>query len=379
VDLYDVIIVGAGPAGAVAALRLAARGARVLLLEKQALGRDKPCGGGLTPRAWSDLEVDIADVVLSRTDSGALRHGRRHEARVPLGDRAVWMVRRRDFDQRLAAAAGHAGADVHEREPARAVDATRSGVVVRTPVAAYRGQVALIATGAEAPLRAALGYARVHPRMAVAVEMEGRASADGLDPREFIFDFDIPGGYAWAFPKGEWWNVGVLSASAETAPQLRRLLAGFVVALGIRFQAPADPVRATGRRIPLHAGRCSLAVGRTALIGDAAALADPLFGEGIAQALMSGRLAAVAAESVLSGRRQDLGEYPRLLQRTIGPHLRRMRWLARAVYAQPALAVRALSFGPPQAVARHLSTEPFAGQLDTVARRAALAASRRHA
>ncbi|HEX6492436.1 MAG TPA: FAD-dependent oxidoreductase, partial [Candidatus Dormibacteraeota bacterium] len=63
---HDAVVVGAGPAGALASLHLAREGRRVVVLEKARAGRDKPCGGGLTVRAWRDLEVPIDDLVVAR-------------------------------------------------------------------------------------------------------------------------------------------------------------------------------------------------------------------------------------------------------------------------------------------------------------------------
>src|SRR5947209_3456913 len=113
---HDAVVVGAGPAGALASLHLALQGRRVLLLEKACAGRDKPCGGGLTVRAWRDLEVPIDDLVVARVDTADLRCGPRRSVRVPLGAKGVLMVRRRDLDRRIGEAAQQAGAELHHQE-----------------------------------------------------------------------------------------------------------------------------------------------------------------------------------------------------------------------------------------------------------------------
>jgi geranylgeranyl reductase family protein len=373
----DAIVVGAGPGGATAALRLASAGVDVVVLEKQRLGRDKPCGGGLTVRAWAALDVPIDDLVVARAATGDIRFGRDLAVRVPLGRRPVWMVRRREFDHRLVLAAAAAGAEVRDREPGLGLATTPQHVTVETTRERYRAPVVLLATGAEGPLRAAAGLAPPTARMAAAVEVEAPGRARGLDPDAFVFDFATPSGYAWAFPKGDWWNVGVLSTSRRVTPQLRRRLAGFVAQLGIELDGAAIVARATGRRIPLHTRRAQVAAGRVALIGDAAGLADPLFGEGIAEAICSGRLAAQAARAALGGEPDALGRYGAMLERTTGTHLWRMRVLAQAVYARPALAVRCLRLPPGRAVARRLSTEPFGGRVGTVPGRGRLSSAHR--
>jgi len=355
-----VIVVGAGPAGGIAALRLSRAGARVLLLDRQALGRDKPCGGGLTPRAWMDFEVPLDDLVVARAGAVDVRRGSAAAVSIGLGTRPVLMVRRRDFDRRIATAAGEAGADLHDREAVTGIDVDARGVRVTSNRGVYHGSVLLIASGAEGSLRAGIPLPAPATNSAVALEVEAPARADQLHADRVLFDYSISGGYAWAFPKGDAWNVGVVTVRRDIAPRLRALLGAFVEATGIEFaQRQRTLAAAQGRRIPLHDPRSRRAAGRAALLGDAAGLADPFFGEGIAQAAASGRAAAATAMSVLRGEQADMTAYDMALQLGMGAHLRRMAWIARAVYAMPRLAVRALSLAPARAVAGRLATEPF--------------------
>jgi len=359
---YDVIIIGAGPSGTTAARSLALAGARVLLLEKAELGRDKPCGGGLTPRAYLGLDVPIDDLVAARVGHAELRRGRRPSLRVDLGEGAVWMVRRRDFDRRLAEAAVGAGAELHDKEAVRSVDGDdQRGFTARTRGAAYQAAVLLLATGAEAPLRSALGFSAPTPRMAAALELEGVAQCDSLEGDHFIFDYDVPGGYAWVFPKGDWWNAGILTVRPGVGRELRSRLEDFMSEIGLRFLDPElRPQRARGRRIPFWLRPGEVHRGRIALLGDAAGLADPLFGEGIAQALHSGRLAAAVSLDVLSGRADDLRRYPESLHTVLGRHLWRTRQAARILYAAPSLALHGLgAVSGARRAATHVAIEPF--------------------
>ncbi|MFN2592159.1 MAG: NAD(P)/FAD-dependent oxidoreductase [Candidatus Dormibacteria bacterium] len=359
---HDAVIVGAGPAGATAARTLARAGARVLLLDRAPLGRDKPCGGGLTPRAYLGLEVPIDDLVAARVRNAQLRRGAGPSLRVDLGDGAVWMVRRRDFDRRLAEAAAEAGAELHDGDSVDAIEPEAGGgVTIRTKGGAHRAAVLLLATGAEAPLRRSLGFEAPTERMAVALELEGPAHCASLTGDHFIFDYAVPGGYAWAFPKGDWWNAGILTVRAGVAPELRGRLATFMASIGLHFHDPrASPNLATGRRIPFWLRPATVHRGPTALLGDAAGLADPLFGEGIAQAIHSGRLSAAATLDVLHGRAADLSGYPDSLRTVLGRHLWRTRQAGRVLYAAPALALRGLgAVSAARHAATHVATEPF--------------------
>jgi len=352
---HDAVVIGAGPAGALASLHLARQGRRVLVLEKARAGRDKPCGGGLTVRSWRDLEVPIDDLVVGRVGTADLRCGPGRSVRVPLGAKEVLMVRRRDLDRRIGESAEQAGAELHHCEPAVAIEPGDGAVEVRTGRGRYRAAAVLLATGAEAPLRSALGFTPPAGTMAVALELEGPARRAPSAVGAFVFDYAVPGGYAWAFPKvghEGWWNAGIVTGHTGLGPELRSRLARFLDEVGLGF-ATLTPERATGRRIPFWGGRRTLHRGRVALLGDAAGLADPFFGEGIAEALASGRLGARAAGEVVDGRRTDLAGYTAAVDAHMRTHLWRMRQAARLVYTAPSTTLRILSTS---AAARRLVT-----------------------
>ncbi|PZS02916.1 MAG: hypothetical protein DLM69_03425 [Candidatus Chloroheliales bacterium] len=342
---YDAIIAGAGPAGSTAALCLAQAGRRVLLLEKKRLGRDKPCGGGLTPRSYQRLEVPIDDLVITRAVTVALHLGAKRLATWKSPGESIWMVRRTEFDRRLTEAAVAAGAELHEAEPITAAAPTADGVTAETAQGRYTTAVLLLATGAEGNLRQTLGFTEP-TRAMVGLELEAAVRA-GLQGDVAVLDYSVPQGYAWAFPKGEIWNVGVASADPNLGPHLRERLVRFLDENGVEFANPGIGVQnAVGRRIPLWDRRAVLARGRIALLGDAARLADPLFGEGIASALASGRLAAQLTLDLLAGKVANLDGYTALIRRELGPHLERTRRLAALVYPAPNLWIRILAALP---------------------------------
>lgn len=338
---YDVIVVGGGPAGATAARRVASGGARVLLLEKAAPGRDKPCGGGLTARAWRALDVDVRDVVRSVVTHADVRHGRARRAVIPLAADTLHMVLRCELDRLLLEAAASASAVIRTSEAAIGLDVDGARAVVRSERGSYRGSFLLIATGSEGRLREAAGLRAPKVEMVPAIEIESAATIS-IDPRTVILDYAIPRGYAWAFPKGDLWNVGVVSADPSVGQLLRTLLADFVDNIGMRFHSRDALSAVKGRRIPMWTGSSRLTSGRAALIGDAAGLADPFFGEGITAALITGRGAADAALGALGSGDAHLNGYERRMRRELHPHLRRMHMVARPSYAHPRAVVRIL-------------------------------------
>jgi geranylgeranyl reductase family protein len=356
--VYDAVVVGGGPAGSAAALRLSRLGAHVLLLEKQRIGRDKPCGGGLTPRAQELLPAPIDDLVLTRVDAVDLLGDGDEHIRMHLGNSRVLMVRRAAFDARLMETACSEGVHLHDREPVTSMRNDRAGVSVETTRATYRSHTLLLATGAEAPLRSSLRLNTGVDTLAVALEIEGPATARRLAPNRIVFDYRVPGGYAWVFPKGDIWNVGILSTRRDVGPRLRGMLMDFIARAGVAFDAPVA-VRVRGHRIPLHTTSRTLARGRVALLGDAAGLADAFYGEGIAQALLSGRLAADAVLQCLNGDAAALFRYQRRLDRSMGRHSRRMRFIARGVYRKPGLATAMLRMPPVRRAAVNVAMESF--------------------
>src|SRR5919199_3573075 len=123
-ERFDVIVVGAGPAGSTTAYRLARAGARVLVLERARFPRDKPCGGGLTERALRQLPFSVDPVVEETVDTleARLRYGPRFERRS--GSRLAVMTQRRRLDAYLAEQAVAAGAELRENARVTAVEGT---------------------------------------------------------------------------------------------------------------------------------------------------------------------------------------------------------------------------------------------------------------
>ncbi len=357
---YDVIVIGAGPAGSQAAWCLARAGVRTLVLEKEQLGRDKPCGGGLTPRAYRHLEVPIDDLVLARVDRVELWLGGRRRAGLRAPEASIWMVQRSALDRRLAEEAARVGAELHEVEPATAVTVNEGGVVVQTARGRYEAALLLVAAGASTRFRRALGFPSQR-LVGMAVEIEGPGYAERVPADCAVLDYAVPGGYAWAFPKGDLWNVGVATWWPRAGPTLRRRLDTFISQIGLKLDdSSRGPGRASGRLIPLWNRNQAMARGRVALLGDSAGLADPFFGEGIAPALVSGRLAARAALAVFDGAAASLDSYTRARRAGLHPHQARMQLLARLVDPVPGLWITALATVPLcRSFAARVVGEPF--------------------
>jgi geranylgeranyl reductase family protein len=307
--VYDVAIVGAGPAGSTAAYRLARAGARVLLVDRATFPRDKPCGGGVTGRAARLLPFSIEPVVEDVVDrlECRLQYGPRFEraARTPL----ALMTQRRRLDHFLLEKAAEAGAEV--RDGVKVSDVRESGLAVDGEE--LQARVVIGADGCNGTTARALdlGGEIVH-----GVALEANFPHDARFAHAMVLELAVVrGGYGWVFPKGDHVNVGVGGDQSE-APRLREHLRRLCATHRIDFDAATDT---RGYRLPMRRPEGRLARGTTALIGDAAGLLDPFSGDGMYEAFLSAQLVAAAALDVLAGRAEGLEPYAEAVERRITP------------------------------------------------------------
>jgi geranylgeranyl reductase family protein len=309
VERFDAVVIGAGPAGSTAAYRLAHAGASVLLVDRARFPRDKPCGGGLTDRAVDQIPVDVTPVVedtVSTFELG-LAYRQRFERRSekPL----LLMTQRRRLDAYLADRAAEAGASFR---PSAKVTAVSADGRLNVDGVAVRADALIGADGVNGVTARAVGLDGDHDH---AVALEGNVSYEALEQARFrgrvlVELGTVPGGYAWAFPKGDHVNVGVGGWLRE-GPRLRAHLSRVCREYGI----PEERLEGTrGFRLPMRRAGAPAATGCTLLVGDAAGLVDPLSGDGMYEAFLSARL---AAEAVLEER---LETYAPALARALGPH-----------------------------------------------------------
>jgi geranylgeranyl reductase family protein len=346
VHRFDVIVVGAGPAGSSTAYRLARAGVRVLLLDRARFPRDKPCGGGLTVRAVRQLPQGlgvepVVEHVVDRMEL-RLRYGpsfSRGGSR-PL----ILMTQRRRLDHHLAERAAAAGADFRDGVRVADVSVDGGGVSVEVDGERIHASALVGADGANGTTARALGLGEgtVH-----GVAFEGNVPYGPVPHERYrglaaIELGTVPGGYGWVFPKGDHVNVGVGGWESE-GPRLREHLRELCRRHGVD-EADVESLR--GHRLPLRRAGTAAARGRGLLVGDAAGLVDPLSGDGMYEAFVSARLAAAAVLDLLSGVAQSLEPYSPALARAVGP-LHSASWGAKTALDRYPRATFALGRLPP--------------------------------
>lgn len=313
-NLFDVVIAGAGPAGITSALLLGEAGLKVALIEKSTFPRTKTCGDGITPDIIRQLGLLSPELLHPFTDSSLATpyetlwltapNGREVEVPLPLnGDfKSMYGWRRIDLDGLLFSRLSQIGkVKIFQDCRVKSVAVGPDSVELLTSSGTFSAPVVVGADGAASVVARALPRPALsdHDRaFAIRAYFRGLDYGDrGAVPR-VIFHRDLLPGYLWIFPFADGTaNIGIgMSAAALKQKQgsLERLLADLLqqepFQQMFRNAVPEGKVR--GHFIPLGRNKRIISGQRLLLTGDAAGLAHPLTGEGVGNAIRSGRIAA---------------------------------------------------------------------------------------
>lgn len=337
--LWDVIVVGAGPAGCAAAYDLAAAGTSVLLLDKCSFPRPKACAGGLTIKAVRLLRYSIDPVVREVVRRVRLEDGPLSsllKSRQPI----CVMTVRAEFDEYCLGKTIAAGACLHKISAVRQVVRSSGGVQLVTNGETYHARFLVGADGASGQMRRLCAHGSWFSQ---GFALEVQTAAPPQQVTDLTFDFaTVRDGYAWIFPKGDHLNIGLYCQSSSEGVTRSGLLRY------VQDRVGTDKVEhVTGQYLGIGAGVCASdriqreLRDRVLLVGDAGGFVDPLTGEGIYGALLSGQ---AAASAILSEMRSE-GAVAEAFEGYLAGYRQTLQFSARAAaafYADPARGFRAM-------------------------------------
>jgi geranylgeranyl reductase family protein len=339
------------------ARRCAQQGLTTLLIEKEHLPRNKPCGGGVTESTLALFDFLIpVNLIEGECRSVQVRFGR-HKANIEKPQRLAIFVSRAEFDAFLTAKAIEAGARLQEGLAVTSVEIEDRHVVVRCGSKSYCADLVVGADGAYSVVSRNVRprFSREQIGIACDVILDREALVLEDDSRTLMQFGDVPYGYAWIFPRRGYFGVGI-GGAANHLPMpketLRKVLSNWSV--------KQEPREIRWHVLPAGGFPRNTYTDRIMLVGDAAGYVDPLLGGGIEPAIQSGIYAAeTAIYAAEQGKfdREVLSRYRKLCDSKIERSLRTRLILCQLMHRFPKLLIK------PFAMSAALTNRVFAGDI----------------
>ncbi|WP_408954707.1 geranylgeranyl reductase family protein [Natroniella sp. ANB-PHB2] len=329
---FDVIIVGAGPAGAYTAYNLAQAGLDVLILEKEGLPRYKACGGGLTLKIKSLLsDFDLTGIIEDKINQVVFTYDLEQPVKLSFQKPVVFMAMRDELDNFLVEEAKKVGATVMANHEVENVIMFEDEVRVKTEAELFTAKIIIGADGVTSLVADKLNLAK-DLEYAVAYEKELKVASDRLVEQRGKINLDygvVAKGYGWVFPKEDCLSVGV--GSYQTGVSLKESLKKYLSGENLIGN---EKIKAKGHLLPVGGAKRRLNNHTGLLVGDAAGLVDPLSGEGIFYALKSGKIASqVVIDKLTEG--TSLNNYTQLINQEMIPELKKSKLLSKFFFIAP--------------------------------------------
>lgn len=380
--IWDVIVVGAGPAGATAARVAAENGCETLLLERAAIPRYKTCGGGLIGASLAALPAGLTLNVYDTARQFTFSLNGRKERTLDSSYPTIAMVYRSELDAALTEAAAAAGAEVRDSTMLTALEQQGATVTVKTNRGdTLRARAVVGADGSASRVSRYVGVQCAQVDLALEAEVPvDERTAENWRGRALMEWGPLPGSFGWVFPKGDVCTAGVVAARGNPAA-LRAYKEDFLKRQGL---LGPRPLHDTGHLTRCRRRDSPLTRGRVLVAGDAAALVDHWSREGISYALRSGDFAGQAAARLVTAGEEEASavadHYGRQIDVILGTEMRASNSLMHLFARNPGLVHTTLTRLPP--AWRHLDAylaghTSVAGVMSTPFARAATALATR--
>ena len=305
---YDVVVVGAGPAGSTAAKFLSESGVKVLLVDKSKFPRDKPCGGGIPVRTLKKFKyIEEKNLIESYSYGGSLHsNSPKCMLEIPKNEPLIGMVLRKKFDYELVKMAMDCGTTFYDGKKVQSINILDNKADIKlSDGSEIESQIVVGADGVWSTIAKQCNLKSVNTDIGLSLFQEIPISTDLLDKyytekRVVHVYLKIQGlvGYGWIFPKKKHLNIGICEFEPNEKKQknrknLKNIFNDFIEILKQEQLIPKNIIykKYRGAALPLKPITKTY-TNRVILCGDAAGLINPATGEGINYAMSSGQIAS---------------------------------------------------------------------------------------
>lgn len=304
---YDVIIIGAGPAGSCAAYVLARSKINVLVIDKHHFPRYKPCAGGLTAKTFRSFDFPISTEVKYSTNSVVASYKNQVFHKISGNKTLTKMVERTEFDNFLIKKAIASGATFLDGMKVTEVNWENGEFSVKIDEQLFRCDYLIGADGTNSIVNRTFNIVERN-LYGFAIEVNCPVSKENIKKFDMTFDFGtVPNGYLWIFPKDKYVCVGAYTTNKKMK-NIQKYLYDYIEELGL----VPESQELKGHIIPYYGINYKQPDFPCILVGDAAGFGEYWTGEGIYYAVKSGM---IAAEVIVSSIKSRVFDYPLLQKR----------------------------------------------------------------
>ncbi len=336
--MYDLIVIGGGPAGACASQCAAALGLKVLLFEKDKFPRYKPCGGALSEQALSYIG-GIPDNLVENEIYGVRVKYKNETVEVLKNQRVATLTSRDLFDNYLLESAKVAGAEVRI-ERVTHFSEEEDYIKVTTKQGESLARFLIIAEGAHGNLKYKIRSRdnNMQRGTCLVTEVPFTGHKAKLSKEMLEIEFGITHmGYGWVFPHKDFYSVGIGGISSQLKKNAKKKFNDYLASNELSSGSSAPK----GHLIPFGGLKRKLTGKRTLLCGDAGGFVDTLMGEGIAYAIRSGQIAAEhIGDMVENNYKADMKFYEKACRKEFNDNLKYSFILSKCIHSYPDLFLR---------------------------------------